>query len=190
MVRRISDRLRRSSSTWVALLGLAVFLLFSVLVLPGQSSQAAEYGEGAGSPDMSLFYSRNDLYRMAEAYGEAGRAAYVRARFTFDLIWPIVYALFLVTAVSWVYGKAFSPRSGWRLANMAPLLGASFDYLENVSAAVVMLRYPDPTIVIDTLAPVFTLVKWVFLGGSIVLLFVGAFVAVWRAATGAHHPEA
>lgn len=189
MLRRISDRLRRSSSAWVALSGLAVFLLFSVLVLPGQSGQAAEYAEGAGSPDMSLLYSPNDLYRMAEAYGEEGRAAYVRARFTFDVIWPIVYALFLTTAVSWVYGKAFLPRSGWQLANIAPLLGALFDYLENISAAIVMLRYPDPTIVVDTLAPVFTLVKWVFLGGSFVLLFVGGVVGAWRAARGARHQQ-
>ena len=188
MLRRISDRLRRSSSTWVALSGLMVFLLFSVLVLPGQSSQAAEYAEGVGSPDTSLLYSRDDLYRMAEAYGEEGRAAYVRARFTFDVIWPIVYALFLVTGVSWVYGKAFSPRSGWQLVNTAPLVGAVFDYLENVSAAVVMLRYPDPTIVMDTLAPVFTLVKWVFLGSSFVLLFVGGVIGVWRAARGASYP--
>ena len=73
---------------------------------------------------------------------------------------------------------------------MVPLLGALFDYLENGSAAVVMLRYPDHTIVLDTLAPVFTLVKWVFLGGSFVLLFVGGVVGVWRTARGARHPQA
>jgi hypothetical protein len=43
-----------------------------------------------------------------------------------------------------------------------------------------MLRYPDQTAVIDMLAPVFTLVKWVFVNGSFVLLFAGVVVGAWQ----------
>jgi hypothetical protein len=117
---------------------------------------------------------------MAEAYGERGRRAYVRARFTFDLIWPIVYGAFLTTAIGWLYARAFAVDSRWRLANLVPPLGVMFDYLENVSTSVVMLRYPDHTSVVDTLAPIFTLVKWVFVGGSFALLIVGIFAALWQ----------
>jgi hypothetical protein len=180
ILRRFSDWLRAVSSGWVALAALVVFVLFSILVLPGQSASAEMAAGGAGSPDTSFTYTAQDLYNMAEAYGEQGRKAYVQARFTFDLVWPLMYTLFLVTATSWVYGKAFAPGSLWQLANLVPVLGALFDYVENVSTSLVMGRYPDPTPVVATLAPVFTLVKWVLLGLSFVLLIVGIVVAVWR----------
>jgi len=180
MCKRISDWLYQVSNGWVALSALAIFLLFSTLVLPGQAARAETDTGNAGSPDMSFYYSADDLYRMAEAYGKQGREAYVRTRFTFDLIWPLVYTMFLSTAISWVYIKAFTRDSRWQRANLAPVLGALFDYLENLSTSLVILRYPDQTAVVDILAPVFTSVKWVFVNGSFVLLFTGIVVGVWR----------
>lgn len=180
MFQRVSDWLRRVSTGWVALSALIVFLLFTALVLPGQSATAEQVAGDAGSPDTSFFYSAGELYQMAEAYGEQGRSDYIRARFTFDLIWPLVYILFLVTAISWVYSKAFPPGSKWQWANLAPLFGALFDYLENVSTSLVMARYPAQTAVIAALAPAFTMLKWVFLGASFALLLIGIVIAVWR----------
>jgi hypothetical protein len=55
-----------------------------------------------------------------------------------------------------------------------------FDYLENISTSVVMIRYPRPTAVVDTLAAVFTLVKWIFVNGSFVLLLIGMVVGAVR----------
>jgi hypothetical protein len=173
MARRLSIWLHRISTGWVTLAALAIFLLFGALVLPGQAARAEEATGTERSPDTSLFYTPAELYGMAEAYGPEGRSAYIRARFTFDLVFPLVYLFFLVTAVSWVYARAFAPGSLWRLANLVPVLGALFDYLENISASVVMARYPERTPVIDTLAPVFTFVKWIFVGGSFVVLIVG-----------------
>jgi len=177
---RISEGLHRVSTGWVALAATVVFLLFSAVVLPRQSASAEAGAGGVGSPDTSLYYSRDELYRMAEAYGAQGRAAYVRARLTFDVIWPIVYTVFLSTAISWLYARGFEPGSPWRRANLAPVSGALFDYLENLSTSLVMLRYPDRTPVVDTLAPIFTLVKWIFVGGSFALLFIGLAVGAWR----------
>ena len=180
MAKRISDWLHRVSTGWVALAALLIFLLFSAMVLPRQATKAELETGSADSPDMSFFYSPGDLYQIAESYGEEGRQAYVRARFTFDLVWPLVYTLFLATAIGWVFGKAFALDSRWQRANLVPLLGALFDYLENLSTSLVMLRYPDQTPVVDALAPVFTVLKWSFLGASFLLLFGGIVVAAWR----------
>ena len=123
MLQKLSMGLRKMSTGWVALLGLLVFVLFSILVLPGQSQKAEQVSGGAGSPDTSFLYTSDDLYQMAEAYGEQGRKAYVHARFTFDLIFPLVYTFFLVTSVSWVFAKGFPASSRWQQANLVPLLG-------------------------------------------------------------------
>jgi hypothetical protein len=180
MLMRLSSWLRRVSKGWVALAGLLIFLLFTALVLPGQSQKAANISGEAGSPDTSFFYSPADLTRMAEAYGEQGRQAYVRARFTFDLIFPIVYTFFLVTSLSWVFVKGFPASSRWQLANLVPLLGMLCDYLENITASFVMLRYPSPAVIAAALAPVFTLLKWSFIGLSFGLLVIGILAGLWK----------
>lgn len=177
---RLSGWLHRASTGWVTLVALIAFVLFLALVLPRQAA-GADMGAGdAGSPDTSLWYSPGDLYRMAEAYGGEGRRAYIRARFTFDLVWPLVYAAFLGTAISWLYRRAFPVKSLWQRANLVPLLGLLFDYTENAFTSLVMWRYPARTLLVDWLAPLFTFAKWVFVGGSFLLLAIAIGVAAWR----------
>ena len=180
MMRDLSDRLHKLSTGRATLIALVAFLLFTALVLPKQAAHT-DTG-GAGSPDTSFIYSAGDLYRMAEAYGRAGRIDYVRARFTFDLIWPVVYVAFLATAISWLSRQAFTPLSLWQRANLVPVIGTLFDYLENVAAALVIGRYPARTPVVDVMAPVFTFIKWIFVGGSFVVLAVALVAALWHQA--------
>jgi hypothetical protein len=176
-MKRFSQWLQRHSTGRVTLAALLVFIGFSVLALPRQSrSQGSE----AGTPDLSLFYSKGDLYRWAEAYGEQGRQEYVRARFTFDVAWPLVYTFFLVTTCGWASARAFDPGSRWQLANLAPVLGMAFDFLENIATSLVMARYPQPTPVLDWLAGVFTLLKWGFIAASFVLLVAALGMAVLK----------
>jgi hypothetical protein len=181
---RLSVLLERISKSWVVVLALLIFAVFVALVLPVQARKSEQYAGDAGSPDTSFFYTAKDLYETAERYGEAGRRDYVQARFTFDLIWPLVYTLFLCTAISWVTGRVFRVGSLWRRANLVPLFGAMFDFLENLSAALVMIRYPGETPVAAVAAGIFTVVKWVLVGGSFVLLLSGGAVGLWRWAAG------
>jgi hypothetical protein len=180
MCNRLSAWLGRVSTGWVALVTLVGFLLFSALVLPRQAASAAGESGGAASPDTSLWYSPAALYRMAEEYGPEGRAAYVRARYTFDVAWPLVYGAFLVTSIGWLTGRTFPPDSLWRRATLVPVLGVLFDFLENMATSLVMARYPARTDPAAWGAPVLTLVKWIFVGGSFVLLVVVFVMAVWR----------
>ncbi len=149
-----------------------------IFVLPGQAFKAEETSGGAGSPDTSIIYSPQELYQTAEAYGEQGRQAYIQARWTFDLVFPLVYGFFLITAISWSFNKAFKPDSRWQLANLAPVLAVLFDFLENTAVTVVMARFPAETSLAAWLAPIFTLLKWVFVYGSFILLVVGLVGAV------------
>ena len=172
-MRSLSNALNKISPGWVTLTGLIVFVLFSVLVLPQQSSKADGGGEDVGSPDLSIYYSTDQLYDMAAAYGESGRADYIQARFTFDIIWPIVYGVFLVTSISWLTSQGFKKSSVFQNANLVPVFGVLFDFLENVSTSLVMYRYPIKTPVVDIIAPLFTTIKWFLVGGSFILLVLG-----------------
>ena len=168
----ISSYLSATSTGRVALAGLVIFLAFGALVLPGQSAAAEQTSGGAGSPDTSFFYAPNDLLRQAEVYGEAGRAAYVRARWTFDLVFPLVYGFFLVTSIGWLVRKSVPADSAWQRLNLVPVAAVLFDYLENTATSLVMARFPAETPAAAGLAPWFTLAKWILVGASFAILLV------------------
>lgn len=180
MLNNLSIWLAKISTGWLTLLSVVIFVLFAVLILPGQSASSEPQSEEIGSPDLSYYYSAADLYGMAEGYGESGRAAYIRIRFTFDLVWPLVYTFFLVNTTSWLLKRAFSEQSIWQRANLLPVLGMIFDYLENISTSLVMWRYPAQTPFVDWLAGIFTSLKWVLIGGSFVILAIGLLGAIWQ----------
>lgn len=174
-MKKLSSWIQRISTGKLTLICLLGFILFTILVLPDQAAKAEIYSSGIGSPDTSLFYTADQLYEFASAYGAEGRAAYIRARFTFDVVWPLVYLAFLSTSISWV----FKP-THWQQLNLLPLFGVLFDFLENISAALVMARYPQPTPLIPHLAGLFTFIKWVFVGGSFLALVAGLILFAWR----------
>ena len=180
MMKSLSTWISRISTGWLALLALLIFVVFTATVLPEQSARMDSYAGFAGSPDLSMYYSAADLYRMAETYGVEGRSAYIHARFTFDLAFPIIYLFFLCTGISWCNKRAFKPESPWQLTNLLPVGAFLFDLLENSSAALVISRYPDPTPVLANLAGFFTAFKWLFVGSSMVVLVVGLLLAMVR----------
>ena len=174
----ISSALLAVSTGRVALIGVVIFLAFGALVLPGQSAAAERASGGAGSPDTSFFYSPADLLQQAGAYGEAGRAAYVRARWTFDLAFPLVYGFFLVTSIGWAVRKSAPAGSPWHRLNLLPVAGVLFDYLENTATSLVMARFPVAPPLAAALAPWMTLLKWLFVYGSFGVLAV-VLVTAW-----------
>lgn len=180
MLKKLSAHINRVSTGWIALLGLVIFIVFSLTVLPSQSIQAEQSAGETSTPDLSFYYSAEQLFRMAEIYGKEGRSAYIRARFTFDLIWPLVYGFFLVTSLSWLTGKLFGQDSRWNQVNLLPLAGVLFDYLENISTSIVMLRYPEEIWLAANLASIFTMVKWISLGMSFAILAIFLFQALFR----------
>lgn len=161
----------------IFLIALLIFIIFLVAVLPWESERSSERLGFDRTPDTSFIYNQADLYEMAEAYGEEGRSYYIHSRFTFDIIWPLVYFFFLWSGITLVL-KRFSSRLIRGLL-LLPLFGAVFDFLENSGASLVMYRYPAETILIDQLTPVFTFFKWIFIYSSFILLLVGAGVSLY-----------
>ena len=174
---KVSSFLIKISVGWVVLAALIVFLAFTALVLPGQAAKAEQASGNAGSPDTSFFYSASQLYGLAQSYGEEGRQAYIVARWTFDLVFPLVYGAFLITGISWLSLRIYGRGTLAQYANLVPVLGVLFDFLENTATSIVMARFPSESKWIAHLATIFTPVKWAFVIGSFVVLLWIVLVA-------------
>ena len=164
-MRRISNYCYQLVNARVMWASSVVFVLFLVFVLPNMA------GTLPVSPDSSFIYSASDIYDMAESYGPEGRAYYIRTRYTFDVVWPIVYLAFLAAGLSALF------RSSGSLVNLLPFGAVALDFLENIAASVVMHRFPDPAPIAAHVAPVFTFFKWILVALSFAALFVGIVLA-------------
>lgn len=176
--RRLSAWCYRADTTPLLLIAVAVFVLFMVIVLPNMAGRLTALTGVNVSPDTSFVYTARDLNAMAEAYGSAGRAYYIYSRFTFDLVWPTVYLLFLASLVTRLF-RFLEPNDPRRLVNLLPFIAVFFDLLENSAASLVMFRYPLASPIAASLAPVFTFLKWVFIGFSFAALVIGLFLFIY-----------
>ncbi len=171
-MKQLTDLFDRFLTGWVVLSALTLFIFFSVLALPKQGALAEKYSQGLGSPDTSLFYTGAKLFEMAETYGSEGRLAYLHARWNFDLAFPLIYTLFFLTSIHWLFKNTTQTRSrSWLL--VLPLLAFLLDLAENIATSVVMRAFPAQVVWGQTLAPVFTPLKWFAVAGSALLVGVG-----------------
>lgn len=181
MLSKLSSTIQDLVSGRVALLALVIFVAFMVREFSGGETLSGDSVFSAGVPDVSFYYTADRLYAMADSYGAEGRSRYIESARTFDTVWPLVYGFFLVTALSWLTRKLFPPDSAWHLANAAPLFGMFFDYAENVSVATVMALYPQPMNFFAHIAGFLTVIKWVLVGGPVLLVVGFSALALWRA---------
>ena len=178
MIKRFSNWIVQRSKGWLTLAGVLIMILFMIFVLPDQASKSLEITGSSSSPDTSFFYTPSDLYQIAEEYGISGRQAYIRSRWTFDLIFPLVYVLFLATGISWLYTSLSTQDTRWGLSNLLPILGGIFDYLENVATSFVMAIYPDKIITLAVAAAGFTLLKWILISLAFLAYLILFFWAI------------
>jgi hypothetical protein len=181
----ISNWMQSISSTWLMAATTMIMIGFMVFVLPAQSETADQISGGAGSPDLSFYYSPEVIYRFAEAYGPEGRQAYIRARWSFDLIFPMVYASFLGVGISWLFQQLPNWPETWKYANLLPVMGCIFDILENSGTSLVMASYPAHQPVWSILASISTPVKWSFVTSSFLIYFIlaGGVLLRWIRST-------
>ena len=180
MLNQLSIWFHKISKWWVMLLTLAVMVFFMIAVLPGQAESASQNAGDSISPDTSFFYAPQELLQAAEEYGEEGRQAYILARWTFDLAFPLIYVSYLVAGISWFYQKVKNPPRWISLTNLLPAGAGLFDYLENTGASLVMGLYPGQVPGLALATAILSAIKWLLISGSFLAYFALAAAALFQ----------
>jgi hypothetical protein len=157
------------------LIVLIIFAVFTATVLPDEAIRGVEAGL-TQSIDTSILYSVEDLYSIISGYSREVRLAYIYQRFTFDLIWPLVYGLFIVVSNAYLLIKIKIKR----LNNLIyfPLAAVGLDFLENISVSILMFIYPFRINALAVLASIFTTLKWFTLSYSFIQIIILLVVLV------------
>ncbi|GAB6107832.1 hypothetical protein [Fusibacter bizertensis] len=158
----------------VCLLFSGLFLLFLLIVLPSESSKSELLTGGLASPDTEFFYSAEFLEDLVSGYSPEAREEYVISKIRFDILWPLVYGIWLTSGIGLTI-KGIKRTGGlWEKTIMnrlplLPLFAVVFDLLENIAVSIVMRTYPDTPMEILGVAPIFSMLKWIALMGSILI---------------------
>jgi len=140
------------------LIGLC-FALFMLVVLPLVAWISRQNGL-TQTPDTSLLYSSAQFSEWMVAYGEGGRRLYLILRWTFDLVYPLVYGLFFYMLL---YKLKLHIRYQWVIVS-----AVAFDYFENLAASINVLIFPAINQSMIYLMQIFSTIKWV----ALILVFI------------------
>ncbi len=144
------------------LIGILVIVGFLLFILPGESIKASVYTPEDKSFDTTFFYRADSVYERIASYGDAGRSAYIHARWTFDLIFPLAYGFFCLTAAAYGLVRLVKPDSKLLILLLIPILAVLFDLGENTFVTILMVNYPRKLAFIPAAASASTLIKWIF----------------------------
>lgn len=178
MLPRLSAFFHRRTRGWLVLVLLFLDGVFMGFVMPLTGALLKGDSGGPAPIDLQFFYTPARVYEMVAAYGEFGRAFYRNVELTADIIYPIVYTLFLSLLISWLFQRGFPAGSRLQRLNVVPFGGWLFDLLENLGIVAMLSIYPATPAALAWLTALFTLVKWLFAGASMVLVLVGLVAAI------------
>jgi hypothetical protein len=178
MLTNLSNILRKYASGWLVLVFLAGEIFFNAIVLPAQSAKIAAGSGGNGPIDLQLFYTPEKVYGLIDSYSPEVRSSYRLFEMTGDIIYPIVYTLFFSLAITWLFKRGFAGNSNMHKYNVVPFGGWLFDLLENICIVTLLSIYPSTPVFLASIAGIFTLVKWLFAGATILLLLTGLAMAI------------
>jgi hypothetical protein len=145
-----------------------VFVFFMVVILPAVSMATVEQGL-TESIDTNFSFDPAAIYRIVEAYGPSGRAYYIWQRWTFDLIWPLVYGLPLFSTLNRFIPKLFRFRT---MIVFLPLFATILDYLENVTFTVLVSLFPTEIPLLAVFGVTISAFKWFALGTSMMIVSI------------------
>ncbi len=117
--------------------------------------------------DMQLTYDAEKAYELIGAYNESERKTYILVELTLDVIYPIIYALLFSFLL-------FMLHKDVQIAKF-PFVITILDFIENGGIVTMLVNYPNELHGVTRFTSVFTTLKWLTLGLTLILILWGLF---------------
>jgi hypothetical protein len=177
MLQKISGRFHAWARGWLVFVLLLLDFFFMGFIMPLISGLLKD-GSGTQQPmDLRFFSTPEKLYSLAGSYGEYGRAFYRSVELSVDIIYPIIYTLAFGLLISWLFQRGLKSDSKMQKLNIVPIGAWLFDLLENLGIVTLLSIYPGQSIAVAWLTIIFTMIKWIFAGASMLLIVIGLVMA-------------
>lgn len=124
----------------------------------------------AGPLDLMFAYTPTEAFAHIAALSDEGRQAYRLFLVTADFAYPISYVLLFAWLIIMLKRNTRWEGSSFPVA--PPLSVFGFDMLENVSIIGLLTTYPAQPVALALTASIFTTLKWMMAGASILVILL------------------
>ncbi|MFZ9139389.1 MAG: hypothetical protein ACO207_02975 [Bacilli bacterium] len=149
-----------------------VFVFFMVAILPAVSMATYEQGL-TESIDTNFSFNPSLIYPIIASYGDSGRAYYLWQRWTFDLVWPMVYGLPLFSTLNIFFSGKTKIRNS---VVFLPLVATLLDYVENIVFTILVSLYPIELPFLVIIGVSISALKWFALAISMLIVTLLPFI--------------
>ena len=160
MLTKFSTFFHRWATGWNVLIFLALQILFNVVVFPYFQAYDST-GNALPVLDLMFGFDTETVMHTLESYGDEGRAKMLFIGQVVDSIYPIVYTLLNILAISFLFRKFLAPGSKLHLLNLLPILTMVFDFIENFLIGNLIKFYPSFVSEAVRNASLFNQLKWI-----------------------------
>ncbi len=147
----------------IAGLGILI-VVFNVLIMPSLAGK--NNGKTIELLDLQFAYTPERAFQLLDSYDGPTRKSYIKVELTLDIIYPVVYTLFLSFSLFLLF-----PREQ-KLALLPYAILAS-DIFENMGIVRMLLWYPDKSTALAIATSTFSTIKWILVLVCIALVFAG-----------------
>lgn len=91
------------------------------------------------TPDSDFFYDSLRLEEIRKTYSHDDVLAYIKTRFTYDLLWLFIYGTYMVSTIAYMT-KSWKKVSILMFLYSLPLVAVSLDLLENILCSLYFLE--------------------------------------------------
>jgi len=162
----IRPPLAKLASVKLSLLLLLLVIVFNVAIMPNLT------GDKKAVPiDIHFAYSPEKAYELINSYSDATRKSYMIGSMTLDVIYPVVYVLFLSFSLVVLFRKYE------KLAWLPYFLFVS-DLLENTGIITLLYNYPKELYHLAIVTSVFSTVKWILSILIVLILCTGLVMKI------------
>ena len=165
------ELLNKITNFRLVLLLMLTFSVFSAYLLPSYQDKMNQIaGKEAVVLDTRINYSLADVNVVFTDMGVIGRDFYKSTIIPVDMVYPIIYGLFLIILLLFLLKKITVIDSKLMFLSLVPIFAVLFDYWENINILNLLATYPNlnPQDVVH--GELITRLKWSFASISILLV--------------------
>lgn len=178
-MRRVLNVINQQST--VRNLVIAIIVSASSVAIMAMLTQSMVYDiyGSADMPDTNFGYSYDDILEAFDILGSDGLNVWLQVHLL-DLIFPLGYSFAIAFAIMLELRNSFPENNNLRILALLPIFAAIFDYLENALIASQALAYPNLSVSVIALASGVTILKWLLLYASFIIVFILIPVVLYK----------
>jgi|GEM_PF-3639214 hypothetical protein len=141
-----------------------IFFLFGIIFLSGftpiEKMICKGLPENAQILDFEYGYSVDKAYDILDRLNIEGRNTYFRNILTVDMVFPVLYGIFLLVLISFLLNKINTHKKIFLCLIYLPFIISFFDILENILISILLINFPTKLIILSNIASIFTIIKF------------------------------